>query len=289
MIDGLYQSVIVFYVTYLLIRPTHFVTQSGHQVDDTAQMGVYIACAAIVVINLYFLLNIYRWDWLILLIIAISILLIWFWTGIYSQFRASADFYKSANHVFGQLSFWATILLTVVACLLPRFTAKAFQKIFLPRDVDIIREQIRQGKFKHFNQPDADGSSAQVSSSPASSDSLKLGQASRDAEIAEDQRPIYPPSVTATGTTYHPYSHTGSDGTDYPGQRESFDRRPRVSLDRPRPSFDRVRSSMDKMRPSFEASNDFTSAAMLTRMESSQCYSRPYRANDVGRRPISMS
>ncbi|KAI9787904.1 MAG: hypothetical protein M1816_007390 [Peltula sp. TS41687] len=289
MIDGLYQSVIVFYMVYLLIRPTHFVTKSGHQVDDTAQMGVYIACAAIVVVNIYFLMNIYRWDWLILLIIAISILLIWFWTGVYSQFRASADFYKSANHVFGQLSFWATILLTTIACLLPRFTAKAFQKIFLPRDVDIIREQVRQGKFNHLAQPEPDGSSAQVSSSPTPSDIVKPTQSSRDTEVADDQRPIYPPSVNETATTYDPHSHNGSDGTEYTGQRESFDRRPRISLDRPRPSFDRVRLSMDRMRPSFEASNDLTSAAMLTRMESSQCFSRPRRANDVAIRPISMS
>lgn len=291
MIDGLYQSVIVFYVTYLLIRPAHFVTKSGHQVDDTAQMGVYIACAAIVVVNLYFLLNIYRWDWLILLIIAISILLIWFWTGVYSQSLASLDFYKSANHVFGQLSFWAVILLTTIACLLPRFTAKSFQKIFLPRDVDIIREQIRQGKFKHLDRPDhpdAEKSPTEVVS-PVSSDTKNPARSSRDMEIAEDQRPIYPPSVTATATTYNPHSHNGSDGTEYTGHRESLERRTRLSLDRPRPSFDHVRSSMDRMRPSFEASNDITSAAMLTRMESSQCYTRTRRVNDLGTRPISMA
>jgi phospholipid-translocating ATPase len=43
----------------------------------------------------------------------------------------------------------------------------------------------------------------------------------------------------------------------------------RMSSDcRVRPSFDRARMSMDRVRPSFEQSNEFTSAAMLTRMES---------------------
>jgi phospholipid-translocating ATPase len=41
------------------------------------------------------------------------------------------------------------------------------------------------------------------------------------------------------------------------------------STDRMRRSFDRTRMSMDRVRPSFEATDDFTSAAMLTRMESS--------------------
>jgi phospholipid-translocating ATPase len=40
-------------------------------------------------------------------------------------------------------------------------------------------------------------------------------------------------------------------------------------MERPRPSYDRMRASMDRVRPSFEASNDFTSAARLARVESS--------------------
>lgn len=273
MLDGVYQSVICFYITYLLFRPANFATKGGQQVDDTAQMGVYVACAAIVVVNIYFLLNTYRWDWLILLIVAISILLIWWWTGVYAQFRASNFFYKSPAHVFGQLSFWTTGLLTVIVCLIPRFTAKAYQKIFRPRDIDIIREQVRQGKFKYLDHPEPTGS-ASPSASPIPSDLHKPSPPTRTPDVAEDQRPIYPPSVSATATTYNPRSHNGSDGTDYTGHRESLERQARASVERPRPSYDRMRSSMDRVRPSFEASHDFTSAALLTRIESSHCHPR---------------
>nr|OQO25564.1 hypothetical protein B0A51_07528 [Rachicladosporium sp. CCFEE 5018] len=123
--------------------------------------------------------------------------------------------------------------------------------------------------------------------------------------MSEDMRPIYPPSVAATATTHNPRSNNGSDGTDYTNHRnDSLDRidrafppvsstthagtpltpaitepfhtpresfeRPRPSFDRPRPSFDRLRSSMDRTRSSFEQSRDFTSAALLARVESSQ-------------------
>ncbi|KAK4999336.1 phospholipid transporting ATPase, partial [Elasticomyces elasticus] len=114
-----------------------------------------------------------------------------------------------------------------------------------------------------------------------------------------DERPIYPASVAHTATTYNPRSNNGSDGTDHTARRSSLDRQPlfaassstpdgngagrtslerpnrpsfetpRHSFERPSPSFDRLRTSMDRTRPSFEASNDFTSAAYLARVESS--------------------
>ncbi|KAK5277297.1 phospholipid transporting ATPase, partial [Cryomyces antarcticus] len=138
MIDGLYQSLICFFMTYLVFSPATFATESGQNVNDGKRMGVYVANATIVVVNVYILLNTYRWDWLMVLITAISILLIWFWTGVYSAFTAGFTFYEAAPQVYTQLSFWALTLLTIVICLLPRFAVKAFQKIYYPRDVDII-------------------------------------------------------------------------------------------------------------------------------------------------------
>jgi phospholipid-translocating ATPase len=103
-------------------------------------------------------------------------------------------------------------------------------------------------------------------------------------------RPIYPPSTTHTATTHA--RPNGSDGTEYTGHgettanltrlstelgRPSYDRSRlegasglgRPSFDRSRTSFDRTRASMDRVRPSYEQSPDFTSAALLTRLESS--------------------
>lgn len=286
MLDGLYQSVMCFFITYLVFSPATFVTTSGRNIDDPERMGVNVGCAAIVVVNVYILLNTYRWDWIMLLVTFVSILLIWFWTGIFSLFSSAArDFYKAAGQVFGQPTFWAVLLLTVIICLLPRFTAKSFQKIFRPRDVDIIREQIKKGEFKYLDEKDDGNSSPAKAPSRSSSDLSKPAKPGHAPTLAEDETPLYPPSVAPTSTTHNPRSQNGSDGTDYVGNRDSFERPPQPPMDRPRPSYDRIRSSMDRVRPSFEASNDFTSAAMLSRMESSQCIIPSYHSPEVKGNP----
>lgn len=315
MFDGFYQSVIAFYFTYLQFMVANFETEDGRTVNDYKRLGVYIVNPIVVVVNVYILINTYRWDWFMCLITAISILLIWFWTGVYTSFTAGFTFYGAASQVYGALSFWAVGLLTIVMCLLPRFGAKAFQKMYMPYDIDIVREQVRQGQFDYLKNVDPTA----VSTPPAA----KLAESTSSSEISngkpkddkghrryspqrqtfeDDQRPIYPPSITATATTHNPRSNNGSDGTDYTGHGSSLDRQfptvpsnnantptitrqdggdpfgfdqpqvgphTRPSVDRPRPSFDRLRSSMDRTRPSFEASNDFTSAAYLSRVESS--------------------
>ena len=270
MADGIYQSVICFYMAYLVFRPANFVTFSGLSIDDRSRIGVYVASATIAVVNLYILLNTYRWDWLMVFLVSLSILLIWFWTGIYTAFSSSQWFYKAAPQVYGQLTFWAQTVLTVMICLLPRFAIKTFQKLYVPYDVDVIREQIHQGKFDYLEQYEAYVPPKTISSPSASdfSQPVKPGQR-RSTIVPDDERPIYPPSVTATGTTHNPRSQNGSDGTNFSGPRQSLEQPTRPSLDRPRPSYDRIRNSMDRIRPSYEASNDFTSAALLTRMESS--------------------
>lgn len=308
MVDGLYQSVLAFYFAYLNFQPANFNTASGHGINDYKRMGAFIANPVVVIVNLYILMNTYRWDWFMVLITSISVLLIFFWTGVYTAFTSGFTFYKAAPEVYGSLSFWCNALLTIIMCLLPRFTAKAFQKIYMPRDVDIVREQIRQGKFDYLKSVDPDSvSPAPEKLLPDSASSSEISKPAhlhggRQESVAEDMRPIYPPSVTATATTHNARSANGSDGTEYTNHRASIDRafgapvggktdystapqspltptittsdpsgaeRPSFQAHRPRPSFDRLRSSMDRTRPSFEASRDFTSAAYLSRVESS--------------------
>ncbi|KAK9363736.1 hypothetical protein V1504DRAFT_466127 [Lipomyces starkeyi] len=156
MFDGLYQSVICFFFTYLLFYTGGFVTPSGLQLNQRESMGVFVATAAIIVANVYVLLNQYRWDWLFCLIVGISILLLFFWTGVYTVSLFSAAFYGAANQVYGSLIFWACVLVTTTACLLPRFLIKAGQKLFWPLDVDIIREKIRMGEFEYLRDLEPD-------------------------------------------------------------------------------------------------------------------------------------
>ncbi|KFY27602.1 hypothetical protein V493_03403 [Pseudogymnoascus sp. VKM F-4281 (FW-2241)] len=256
MLDGFYGSIIVFFFAYLQFRGGNIVTDNGLNLDDKDRFGVYVLTASVIVINVYILMNSYRWDWLMGLIVAISILLIFFWTGVYSAFTSASFFYEAAPQVFGQASFWAVTVLSTVVSLMPRFCIKFVQKVYFPYDVDVIREQVTLGKFNHLD--------------PTAATSGKGGKASKGSSTASSgivAKPIAPTTVTQTGR-----SRVGSNATDFTHHhRASLDPPmvPRMSTDRPRPSYDRIRASMDQLRPSFEQSGDLTSAAMLTRMESS--------------------
>jgi phospholipid-translocating ATPase len=271
MADGIYQSAIAFFSVYLLFSPATFNTANGLGLDELKRMGVFVATIAVCAANFYVLFNTYRWDWLMVLIVVISTLFVWFWTGVYTSTLASYQFYKAAAEVYGSLAFWAVLLVAVIICLLPRFLAKAVQKIYFPLDVDIIREQVRLGKFDYLKDVDS-----YIPPPPPEKITSTTSQDSKykAADIQpgdDDTRPMYPPSVAPTAATHNHRSQNGSNSTDYTFRR-SLEGIPsqRISLDRPRPSFDRARFSMDRVRPSFEASNDFTSAAMLSRMESRQ-------------------
>jgi phospholipid-translocating ATPase len=226
MFDGLYQSAVCFFLPYLLFYKGGFVTFSGLDLNSTREIGVFVVCGTITVVNLYILLNQQHWDWLFLLIVTLSVLSVWTWTGIYSQFQATPTFYKIAAHVFGTLSFWAITFLMIVVCFLPRFTLKTIQKFYYPYDSDIIREQVRLGMFdetklvidpkvspsplpsppkrKGFLSSGSSGSGKSRASSPAKTEPQYTN---------DDERPIYPPSV-AQSTTTRPYSQSDADSNE---------------------------------------------------------------------------
>jgi phospholipid-translocating ATPase len=247
------------------------------------RLGAYIAHPTIITINLYFLINTYRWDWLTVLVIVVSILFIYIWTGIYTALSFSAVFFDAAEQIYSQPSFWAVCIVTPIVSIMPRYFVKAIQKVYYPYDVDIIREQVSLGLFKDVEPKEGGEPSkkAHISSSGSSELSQKKRYPPLDS-VDEDLRPIYPPSVAtySNAGTYNAHSQNGSDGTNYTRHDQHSVELPRVeepeseepvvrpSFHRVRPSFDRMRASMDQVRPSFENTNEFTSAAMLSRFES---------------------
>lgn len=307
MADGVYQSVMSFFIPYLAVAGATFVTMNGLDVSDRLRLGCYIAHPAVITINMYILLNTYRWDWIMLLVVVLSDLFVFFWTAVYTATGYSEFFYQAAPQVYQELTFWLVFFITPVMCLFPRFAIKSVQKVYFPYDVDIIREQITLGLFRKEEEAaaafiaadnaraagvDADLKGTDTVSSDSSARRSAKSKHAQYASIDEDRRPIYPPSVAT-----HTRAQNGSDGTSYTHHtRQSGDMsisrevtqelsqemtapqhtRSRQSIDRPRPSYDRLRMSMDAMRPSmdrvrssFEQSNDVTSAARLSRIESS--------------------
>ncbi len=297
MLDATYQSVVCYFMVHLVFAPGVFVTSGGQDVGDRNRVGVYVATGSVIVVNMYIMLNTYRWDWLMCLLTGISTLLIFFWTGVWSTNDGFAEFfYQAAAQVFSQPSFWAVTALIVIMCLLPRFVIKFLQKVYFPYDVDIIREQVRQGKFDYLDDPNASPPPKEWGGASANASNEDFAKPSKHSILSfdSDQRPLKAPSVAATTnhSTHNSRSQNGSDASRYTGHRFSMQLngqdadpsplspnngrasvdRARASVDRARPSFDRMRQSMDRIRPSFEQTNDFTSAAMLTRMESSHSF-----------------
>ncbi|KAG9250097.1 uncharacterized protein F5Z01DRAFT_630354 [Emericellopsis atlantica] len=289
MSDGLYQSVICFFVPYLFFQAARPVTENGLDLADRMRLGAYVAHPAVFVINGYIMMNTYQWDWILLLVVFISDMFIFLFTGIYTSIESASGFYyRAAAEVYGELSFWAVFFLVPIMCLFPRFVVKSVQKVYFPYDVDIIREQERLGMFKHLSSTPLDKevvgdnkTAGSGSSTDSSNHNNKKPRHQAFGSVDEDLRPIYPPS-TVTRTTTHQHSQNNSDSTGYtmnrmsleiPGQQDQQGqlghRAGWPSVDRARPSYDRIRASMDRVRPSFEASNDFTSAARLSRIESS--------------------
>lgn len=205
-------------------------TGTGLALNGREQMGVYIACASVCVVNLYILINQFRWDWLSVMVIVASTLLVWIWTAIYSQFSSTGAFYRSVENVFAAASFWATVFLTVTISLLPRVTAKILQKVYYPRDIDIIREQSLGGIV------------IRSSSGVAPETHSKRTLVTNDEEIPIVNHRYGSSGSTATGedNPAHHYGRCDSPATS---------RHPRMSI---------------------ETREEFTSAAMLERIESTR-------------------
>ncbi|KAG5368999.1 Phospholipid-transporting ATPase DNF2 [Yarrowia sp. C11] len=146
-VDGLYQSLVCFFFPFLMFYNTVAVRSDGLAMDHRFFMGIPVASICVIACNMYVLMNQYRWDWVSVLIFSISILLVYFWIGVYTCSTFSIEFYKAAPMVFGSTTYWAVLLLGVVAALLPHFAVLSFNKIFRPRDIDIVREEWHKGAF----------------------------------------------------------------------------------------------------------------------------------------------
>ncbi|ODV81057.1 phospholipid-translocating P-type ATPase [Suhomyces tanzawaensis NRRL Y-17324] len=150
MFDGLYQSVIAFFFPYLLYYRA-FQNPQGLSVDHRFWIGITVCMVTVTACDIYVLLRQYRWDWLTLLIDAISILLVFFWAGAWSARQQMAqEFYKAGAQTLGTLSVWCVFFISVILCLLPRFTYDFLKSNFKPRDIDIVREMVRKGQFDDY-------------------------------------------------------------------------------------------------------------------------------------------
>lgn len=149
MIDGFYQSVVSFFFPYLVYYLT-FQNHEGLAVDHRFWVGVLVCSISVTACNINILLQQRRWDWLTLLINALSILVVFFWTGVWSSLSWVGEFYGAAPQLLGTLGFWCCFFVGAVVCILPRFIHDFIKRNFFPKDIDIIRERVAVGDYKDY-------------------------------------------------------------------------------------------------------------------------------------------
>ncbi|KAL5521166.1 hypothetical protein ACEPAG_9088 [Sanghuangporus baumii] len=145
--DGLYQSVVVYFIPYFAWSLAPAVSWNGKAMDSLADFGTTVAVAAILAANTYVGLNTYYWTVITWIIVIGSSLVMIIWIAVYSAFT-SVDFIDEVIILYGSVTFWATVLISMIVALAPRFLVKAVRSCFLPGDRDIVREMWVKGDLK---------------------------------------------------------------------------------------------------------------------------------------------
>lgn len=143
MLDGLYQSVVVFWVPLFIYWDRSTSNSSGHG-DGLAEFGTTVAIGVVIVVNLFVGVNTRLWTWITSVVISISCISLFIWIAIYSFFP-TFNFRGVFVNLVTSPDFYASFCCVTVLCLLPRFLYKYVQAVYFPRDTDIVRERFVSG------------------------------------------------------------------------------------------------------------------------------------------------
>ncbi|CAK5275664.1 unnamed protein product [Mycena citricolor] len=185
MLDGLYQSVILFF----FIMNTYITTtaRSDGYSPYINEMSTTMALSAILVANFYTGLTATAWTFWIFFALAFGLCVSWGFTAIYSLVRpgyAVTALYGNYHFLFTSAAFWLSIPLTFFLAFTPRFLIKAWNFGYNPNDIDMLR-------WMHIQDPERDLSELTIRPSalkprPASMASRRT---SRTGSITTIERP----------------------------------------------------------------------------------------------------
>ncbi|KAJ7054208.1 phospholipid-transporting ATPase 1 [Mycena amicta] len=147
MLDGLYQSAVMFFIPYCIWTLGLAISWNGKGIDSLADFGTTVAVAAIFTANSYVGMNFNYWTVLTWIVVYGSTILMMAWIVIFSFF-VSVDFMDEVAVLFGELTFWTTVCLTSLIALAPRFIVKYYVTVYHPLDKDIVREMWVKGDLK---------------------------------------------------------------------------------------------------------------------------------------------
>lgn len=147
MLDGLYQSAIVFFIPLLVYWEGATWNANGWDTNDLYDLSSTIAAAAVTAANVYVGINTRYWTIIPGIVIPLSTITVFVWIALYSVW-APVDYYGVVNIVVPTFNFWFTIIITVALAVGPHWLLRSFRQSYLYQDKDIVREAWVGGTLK---------------------------------------------------------------------------------------------------------------------------------------------
>ncbi|KAI9179413.1 hypothetical protein H9P43_004733 [Blastocladiella emersonii ATCC 22665] len=136
--DGLYQSLVCFFIPYGVYASSQ-ASWAGGDIPDIYEMGTTMAASAVTSANLYVALNTRTFTWLNHVAIWVASLGVFYgYLGVY--FYLDGPITGMYRILWSSPLFWLGTVLSVTLSLLPRYVAKYIKRTFFPTDADIALE-----------------------------------------------------------------------------------------------------------------------------------------------------
>ncbi|KAI3620659.1 hypothetical protein CBS9595_002626 [Malassezia furfur] len=140
MLDGLYQSVVLFFF-FFYIYDTTSPRNDGLSID-LYEPSTGMVMATVLAANLYCGLDTLAWTWWIVFAVFIGPLLLFIFAPIYAAFTPNVFWtysYGNNHLLYNSLQYWFAGILTVFLCLLPRMLYEYVRIMVAPTDIDLVR------------------------------------------------------------------------------------------------------------------------------------------------------
>ncbi|KAI9216673.1 hypothetical protein BC828DRAFT_409227 [Blastocladiella britannica] len=135
--DALFQATMSFFLPFGVYYDASSVHPHGfnpHKYETTLGM----AMSVVIVVNLFFALNMRSINLVATLGISLSAMSLMLFVPFFSSLRS--EFHHYGPLMYQEVGMWATVLLTVVVCLLPRLLTQYVIDNYFPDDAQVLRE-----------------------------------------------------------------------------------------------------------------------------------------------------
>lgn len=147
MLDGLYQSAVIFFIPMLVYWDGTTWSSTGRDTNDLYDLSSTMAAAGVTAANMYVGINLRYWTIIPAIVIPLSIACVYIWIAIWSAW-GDLDYYGVVSVIFPTFNNWAAVVFAVMLALAPRWLIKSFRQSYMPLDRDIIREAWVAGDLK---------------------------------------------------------------------------------------------------------------------------------------------